>query len=59
MILMMKKLLEHFTKKYFKKTNKKKFGIKNIVKRKGDKLYFKWNGYNNSFDSWLDKKDIV
>ena len=28
-------------------------------KRKGDKLYVKWKGYDNSFNSWIDKKDIV
>ena len=30
-----------------------------MVRKKGDKLYFKWKGYNNSFNSWIDKKDIV
>ena len=29
------------------------------MKRKGDKLYVKWKGCNNSFNSWIDKKDIV
>ena len=29
------------------------------VKKKGDKLHVKWKGYNNSFNSWIDKKDIV
>ena len=29
------------------------------MKRKGDKLYVKWKGYDNSFNSWLDKKDLV
>ena len=24
-----------------------------------DKLYVKWKGYDNSFNSWIDKKDIV
>ena len=27
--------------------------------KKGDKLYVKWKGYDNSFDSWIDKKDLV
>ena len=48
-----------FYEKVFQKTNQEKFGIENIIKRKGDKLYFKWNGYNTSFNSWIDKKDIV
>ena len=30
-----------------------------MLKRKGDKLYVKWKGYDNSFNSWINKKDIV
>ena len=29
-----------------------------VIKRKRHKLYAKWKGYNNSFNSWIDKKDI-
>ena len=29
------------------------------MKRKGDKLYVKWKGYDNSFNSWVDKKDTI
>ena len=29
------------------------------MKKKGDKLYFKWKGDNTLFNSWTDKKDIV
>ena len=29
------------------------------MKTKGVKLYVKWKGYKNSFNSWKDKKDIV
>ena len=36
-----------------------KFRIEKIIKRKGDKLYVKWKGYDKSFSSWIDKKDIV
>ena len=24
--------------------------------KKGGKLYVQWKGYDNSFDSWIDKK---
>ena len=41
------------------KTNQKEFRIKKVIRRKGDKLYVKWKGYNNSFNSWIDKKGIV
>ena len=29
------------------------------MKRKGYKLYVKRKGYDNSFNSWIDKKDMV
>ena len=31
--------------------------VEKVIKRKGDKLYFKWKA--NSFNSWIDKKDIA
>ena len=55
-ILKVKKLLERFTKKNCKKTNQKEFRVQKIIKRKGDKLYVKWKGYDNLFNSWVDKK---
>ena len=42
-----------------KKTNQQEFRIEKIRKRKGDKLYAKWKGYDNSFNSWIDEKGIV
>ena len=36
------------------KNQSKKFRIENVLKRKGDKLYVKWKGYDNSFNSWID-----
>ena len=41
------------------KINKKEFRIEKVIKRKGYKLYVEWKGYNNSFNSWIDKKRIV
>ena len=48
-----------FYKKELQKTNQKEFRIEKILKRKGDKLYVKWKGYDNSFNSWINKKDIL
>ena len=48
-----------FYEKKFQKTNQKEFRIEKIIQRKGDKLYVKWKGYNNSCTSWIDKKDLV
>ena len=41
------------------KTNQEKFRIEKILKTKGNKLYVKWKGYNNSFNSWTDKIDLI
>ena len=35
------------------------FRVEKIIKRKSDKLYVIWKGYDNSFNSWIDKKDEV
>ena len=49
---MVKKLLKFFYEKELQKTSqKKKFRIEKIIKRNGDKLYVKWKGYDNSFNS--------
>ena len=46
-------------KKELQKTNEKEFRIEKLIKREGDKLYVNWKGYDNSFYSWIDKKDLV
>ena len=53
---MVNPLLEVFMKKkkLKKKTNQKEFRIERIIKRKGDKLYVKWKGYDHSFNSWTN-----
>ena len=48
-----------FYEKDLQKTNQKEFRIEKILKRKGDKLYVKWNRYSNLFNSWINKKDIL
>ena len=56
---MVKKLLEVSMQKNCKKTSQKEIRIEKTLKIKGDKLYVKWKGYDNHFDSWIDKKDLV
>ena len=48
-----------FYEKELQKTDQKYFRIEKVMKKKGDKLHVKWKGYDNSFNSWIDKKDIV
>ena len=45
-----------FYEKELQKTNQQEFRIKKLMKKKGDKLYVKWKGYDSSFNSWIDKK---
>ena len=52
-------IIRTFYEKELQRTNQKKFRIEKVLKKKGDKLYVKWKGYDNSFDSWIDKKDLV
>ena len=32
--------------------------IEKVITRKGEN-YVKWKGYDNSFNKWIDKKNIV
>ena len=48
-----------FYEKELQSTNQQIFRIEKIIKRKGNKLYVKWKGYDNSFNSWINKKDIL
>ena len=48
-----------FYEKELEKTNQKEFRIEKVLTKKGDKFYVKWKDYDNSFNSWIDKKDLV
>ena len=54
-----KEIVGTFYQNELQKTDQKEFRIEKVIKRKGNKLYVKWKGYNNSFDSWIDEKDIA
>ena len=41
-----------------KKNCKKQIRIEKVLKTKSDKLYPKWKGYDNSFNSWINKNDL-
>ena len=45
-----------FYEKELQKTNQREFRIGKIIKRKGNKIYVKWKGYNKSFNMRLIKK---
>ena len=52
-------IIDTFDEKELQGTNQQRFRIEKVIKKKGDKLYVKWKGYNNSFNSWIDKKDLM
>ena len=53
------KFIGTFYEKELQKANQQEFRIEKVIKRHVDKLYVKWKGYDNSFNSWIDKKDLV
>ena len=48
-----------FYEKELQKTSQEEFRIEKVIKRKGDKMYVTWKGYDNSLNSWIDKKDLI
>ena len=48
-----------FYEKELQKTDQKEFRIEKVIKKNGNKLFVKWKGYDNSFNSWIDKKDLI
>ena len=53
----MKKLLERFMES--QKEIQKEFRIEKVIKKKGSKLYAKSKGFDDSFNSWIDKKNVA
>ena len=53
-----KEIMGTFYENELQKTKQNEFRIEKVIKKKGDKLYVKWKGYNNSCNRWIDKKDI-
>ena len=47
-----------FYEKELQKIDQQEFRIEKVIKKKDDKLYVKWKEYDNSFNSWIDKKHL-
>ena len=52
-------IIRTFYEKELQKTNQEKIRIEKVIKKKRNKLYVKWKGYDNSFNSLIDKKSLV
>ena len=48
-----------FYERELQKIDQQVFRIEKIINKIRDKLYVKWKGYDSSFNSWIDKKDLV
>ena len=48
-----------FYEKELQRTRQNELRIDKIMKRKSNKLYVKWKDCDTSFNSWIDKRDIV
>ena len=46
-----KEIIGSFYEKGLRKTSQEKFRIEKVIQKKVDKLYIKWRGYDNSFNS--------
>ena len=53
------KTIGSFYEKELQKIDQEEFRIEKVIKRKSDKIYVKWKGYDNSFNKWIDKKDLI
>ena len=52
-------IIETFYEKELRKTNQQEFRTEKVIERKSEKLFVKWKVYDNSFDSCVDKKELV
>ena len=53
-----KEIVGTFYERELKNNYQKRFIIEKVIKN-ADKLYVKGKGYDNSFNSWIDKKDTA
>ena len=52
-------IIGSFYEKELQKANQQEFKIEKAIMKKFDKLYVKSKAYNSSFNSWIDKKDLI
>ena len=52
-------IVESFYEKELQKTDQAKFRTKKVIRRKGDKLFVKRNGYDRSLNNWIYKTDLI
>ena len=53
------KVVVTFFQKWLQERRQAELRIEKIIKKKGNRLYVKWKGYNNSFSSLINTEDIA
>ena len=48
-----------FYEKELQTIDQQEFRIEKVIMKKSDKLYFKWKGYDSSFNNRIDKEYLV
>ena len=56
--LIREEIVERFYENNLQKTNQTVFRIEKGIKKKKDKLYVGWKGYDDTFNNLIDKNDI-
>ena len=54
-----KEIVRTFYENKLQKANQKVFRVEKAMERKDDKLYVKEKDYDNSFNGWMNKKNII
>jgi hypothetical protein len=48
-----------FYEQELQRSHQEVFRIEKVLKTKGNKIFVKWMGYSDDFNSWIDKKDAI
>ena len=48
-----------FYEQELQKTKQEIYRIEKVIRKCGNKSFVKWLGYPDSFNSWIDNKDLV
>jgi len=48
-----------FYEQELQKTSQDVFRIEKVIRRRGNKSLVEWLGYPDSFNSWVDNKDLL
>ena len=53
------KITGSFYEPELQKTRQETFRIEKVLKKRGNKMFVKWLGYQDSFNSWIDSNEVI